>query len=82
MHVRHQRIQVMFVYQGHRIKLKVTGAKIVKSHPPPPSITEAVQFYCSCSDGKSISVFMVCSLIQTDRQTAFDHFIHHELSYR
>jgi len=27
MHVRHQRIHVMFVYQGHRIKVKVTGAK-------------------------------------------------------
>jgi len=52
-------LQIKFVYQGHRVKVKVTGA--MESHPATPSVTNMVQSRCQCSDGKSISVIPACS---------------------
>jgi len=50
------KLRVKFVYQGHRVKVKVTKTKSVKSHPATPFVTDMVQSRCKCSDGKSISL--------------------------
>jgi len=37
------------------IRVKVTGAKSVESHPAPYSVTDMEQSHCNRSDDKSIS---------------------------
>jgi len=49
-------LQVKFVCQGHRDKVKVAGAKKREISSHHPSVTDMAQSRCNCSDAKSTPV--------------------------
>jgi len=51
------------------VKLKVTGAKNVKSHLATPSVTDMVQS-SNCGDGKSISIIWGMTLLSASTRVA------------